>query len=394
MIQEAVIVAATRTAVGKAKKGSLRYTRPDDLGAIVVRDVLEKVPQVDVQEVEDVIMGCAFPEAEQGMNLGRIVALRAGLPTTVPGMTVNRFCSSGLQTIALAAEKIMSGFADVVIAGGIESMSMVPMGGNKPAFNPYLMETLPETYMSMGHTAEEVSKRYGITREEQDRFALRSHQNAFAAIQSGKFEKEIVPVPVSYSYLDEKGKKQRKEYLFQQDEGVRPDTSLEVLAKLRPVFRVGGTVTAGNSSQTSDGAAAVLVMSRKRAEELGVKPLAIFRGFQLGGVDPDVMGVGPIVAVPKLLAKTGVTLDQIDVVELNEAFAAQALAVVKELGINLDIVNLNGGAIALGHPLGCSGAKLTVTALHELERQQKRFALITMCIGGGMGAAGLIERVS
>ncbi|WP_044642856.1 thiolase family protein [Risungbinella massiliensis] len=393
-MQEAVIVAATRTAVGKAKKGSLRYTRPDDLGAIVVRDVLEKVPQVDVQEVEDVIMGCAFPEAEQGMNLGRIVALRAGLPTTVPGMTVNRFCSSGLQTIALAAEKIMSGFADVVIAGGIESMSMVPMGGNKPAFNPYLMETLPETYMSMGHTAEEVSKRYGITREEQDRFALRSHQNAFAAIQSGKFEKEIVPVPVSYSYLDEKGKKQRKEYLFQQDEGVRPDTSLEVLAKLRPVFRVGGTVTAGNSSQTSDGAAAVLVMSRKRAEELGVKPLAIFRGFQLGGVDPDVMGVGPIVAVPKLLAKTGVTLDQIDVVELNEAFAAQALAVVKELGINLDIVNLNGGAIALGHPLGCSGAKLTVTALHELERQQKRFALITMCIGGGMGAAGLIERVS
>lgn len=394
MIQEAVIVAATRTAVGKAKKGSLRYTRPDDLGAIVVQDVLKKVPQVDVKEVEDVIMGCAFPEAEQGMNLGRIVALRAGLPTTVPGMTVNRFCSSGLQTIALAAEKIMSGFADVVIAGGIESMSMVPMGGNKPAFNPYLMETLPETYMSMGHTAEEVSKRYGITREEQDRFALRSHQNAYAAIQSGKFEKEIVPVPVSYSYLNEKGKKQRKEFLFQQDEGVRPDTSLEVLAKLRPVFRVGGTVTAGNSSQTSDGAAAVMVMSRKRAEELGVKPLAVFRGFQLGGVDPDVMGVGPIVAVPKLLAKTGVTLDQIDVVELNEAFAAQALAVVKELGINPDIVNLNGGAIALGHPLGCSGAKLTVTALHELERQQKRFALITMCIGGGMGAAGLIERVS
>lgn len=393
-MQEAVIVAATRTAVGKAKKGSLRYSRPDDLGAIVVQELLHRVPEIKADEIDDVIIGCAFPEAEQGMNLARIVSLRAGLPTTVPGMTVNRFCSSGLQTIALAAERIMSGSAEIIVAGGVESMSMVPMGGNKPSFNPYLMETYPETYMSMGHTAEKVSKRYGITREEQDQFALRSHKNALQAIKAGKFREEIVPVPVSYSYLDENGKKQRREFSFEQDEGVRADTSLEILSKLRPVFQVGGTVTAGNSSQTSDGAAAVLIMSRKRAEELGCKPLALYRGFQLGGVDPDVMGVGPVVAVPKLLQKAGVKLEEIDVIELNEAFAAQALAVIKELDFDPEIVNVNGGAIALGHPLGCTGAKLTVTALYELKRTQKRYALVTMCIGGGMGAAGLFERIS
>lgn len=394
MMQEAVIVAATRTAVGKAKKGSLRYTRPDDLGAVVVKELLKRVPEVDAKEIEDLIFGCAFPEAEQGMNVGRIIALRAGLPSSVPGMTINRYCSSGLQAIAIAAERIMTGSADVIIAGGIESMSMVPMGGNKPSFNPYLIENYPEAYMSMGHTAEEVAKRYGITREEQDQFALTSHRRAWEAIQKGKFQKEITPVPVSYAYLDENGKKQRKEFLFQQDEGVRPDTNLEVLGKLRPSFRVGGTVTAGNTSQMSDGAAAVLIMSRKRAEELKIKPLALFRGFQLGGVDPEVMGIGPVVAIPKLLRKTGVKQEEIEVIELNEAFAAQSLAVIKALDLDPERVNPNGGAIALGHPLGCTGTKLTVSALYELEREQKRYALITMCIGGGMGAAGLIECVS
>jgi acetyl-CoA acyltransferase len=344
--------------------------------------------------VEDVILGCAFPEGEQGMNLARIVALRAGLPTEVPGMTVNRFCSSGLQTIAIAAEKIMCGFADIMIAGGVESMSMVPMGGYKPAPNPYLMEHLPETYMSMGHTAEEVAKRYNVTREDQDRFALASHQKAAAAIKAGKFKDEIVPLTVKEHFFDENGKLQVKERVFDTDEGVRPDTNLEVLGKLRPVFHVNGTVTAGNSSQTSDGAAAVMIMSREKAEELGVKPLAIFRGFTLGGVDPDVMGIGPVAAVPKLLEKTGIRLEDIDLIELNEAFASQSVAVIRELGLDHEKVNVNGGAIALGHPLGCSGAKLTVSILGELERRNLRYGLVTMCIGGGMGAAGIVERVS
>jgi acetyl-CoA acyltransferase len=394
IMREAVIVAGARTAVGKANKGTLRNTRPDELGAAVVADLMKRVPQVDPKEVEDVIIGCAFPEGEQGMNMARIIALRAGLPTDVPGMTVNRFCSSGLQTIAIAAEKIMCGFADIMIAGGVESMSMVPMGGYKPAPNPYLMEHLPETYMSMGHTAEEVAKRYNITREDQDRFAVESHRKAHAAIQAGKFKDEIVPIPVKHRYFDENGKLQVKEEVFDTDEGVRPGTNMEVLSTLRPVFHVNGTVTAGNSSQTSDGAAAVLIMSREKAEELGVKPLAVFRGFTLAGVDPDVMGIGPVAAVPKLLKRTGVRLEDIDLVELNEAFASQSVAVIRELGLNPDIVNVNGGAIALGHPLGCSGAKLTVTILNELIRREKRYGLITMCIGGGMGAAGLIERVS
>jgi acetyl-CoA acyltransferase len=393
-MREAVIVAGARTAVGKAGKGSLRNYRPDEMAAAVVSDLMRRVPQVDPKEVEDVILGCAFPEGEQGMNLARIVALRAGLPTEVPGMTVNRFCSSGLQTIAIAAEKIMCGFADIMIAGGVESMSMVPMGGYKPAPNPYLMEHLPETYMSMGHTAEEVAKRYNVTREDQDRFALASHQKAAAAIKAGKFKDEIVPLTVKEHVFDENGKLQVKERVFDTDEGVRPDTNLEVLGKLRPVFHVNGTVTAGNSSQTSDGAAAVMIMSREKAEELGVKPLAIFRGFTLGGVDPDVMGIGPVAAVPKLLEKTGIRLEDIDLIELNEAFASQSVAVIRELGLDPEKVNVNGGAIALGHPLGCSGAKLTVSILGELERRNLRYGLVTMCIGGGMGAAGIVERVS
>jgi acetyl-CoA acyltransferase len=390
---EAVIVAGARTAVGKANKGTLRTTRPDELGALVVKEVMNRVPGVDPKEVEDVIMGCAFPEGEQGMNMARVIGMRAGLPVEVSGMTINRFCSSGLQAIALAAERIKGGFADVIIAGGVESMSMVPMGGYKPAPNPYLMEHYPEIYMSMGHTAEEVAKRYNVTREDQDRFAVSSHQKASEAIQSGKFKGEIVPVHVKHRFVGEDGKVTEKEVIFDQDEGVRPGSSVDVLGKLRPVFHVNGTVTAGNASQTSDGAAAVMVMSSKRAKQLGIKPLAIFHGFALGGVDPDVMGIGPVAAVPKALKKAGLRLSDIDLVELNEAFASQAVAVIRQLEMDPDIVNVNGGAIAIGHPLGCSGAKLTVNIINELARRNKRYGLITMCIGGGMGAAGIIERV-
>ncbi|SFX19526.1 acetyl-CoA acyltransferase [Thermoactinomyces sp. DSM 45891] len=392
-MREAVIVAASRTAVGKAKKGSFRNTRPDDLGAVVVSDVLKRVPQVDPKQVEDLIMGCAFPEGEQGMNIARIIGIRAGLPHDVPGMTVNRYCSSGLQTISMAAERIMSGFADIIIAGGVESMSMVPMGGYKPSPNPTLMDSAPEVYMSMGHTAEEVSKRYNVTREDQDAFAVESHRKAFEAIQSGKFKDEIVPVTVVEHFVDEKGKLQKKEIVFDTDEGVRAGTNAEALGKLRPAFKLNGTVTAGNSSQTSDGAAAVMIMSREKAEELGVKPLAVFRGFMLGGVAPEVMGIGPVEAIPKLLSKLNLSVEDVDLFELNEAFASQAVAVIRELGIDPSKVNVNGGAVALGHPLGCTGAKLTVSMINELIRQEKRYGVITMCIGGGMGAAGLIERV-
>ena len=390
-MREAVIVAGARTAVGKAHKGTLKNTRPEELGAAVVGELMRRVPQVDPKEVEDVIMGCAMPEGEQGLNIARIIAVRAGLPTEVPGVTVNRFCSSGLQTIAMAAEKIMCGFADVVIAGGVESMSMVPMTGYKPSPNPYLMEHYPQIYMSMGHTAEEVARRFGVSREDQDRFAVESHRKAHRAIQEGKFKDEIVPVTVKERYIDENGKLQEKEVVFDTDEGVRPDTSLEALAKLKPVFRVDGTVTAGNSSQTSDGAAAVMVMSAEKAEQLGVKPIAVFRSFAVGGVDPDIMGVGPVVAVPKALKLAGLSLDQVDLVELNEAFASQSLEVIRRLELNPEIVNVNGGAIALGHPLGCTGAKLTATALYELRRRGGKRAIVTMCIGGGQGAAGLFE---
>jgi len=392
-MREAVIVAGARTAVGKSKRGSLKDVHPVDMGAAVVRDLLRRVPQLDPTQIEDVIIGNAVPEAEQGMNFARLIGLRAGLPTNVSGITVNRFCSSGLQTIAYAAQQIMAGGADVIVAGGVESMSLLPMTGHKVALNPTLVETMPEAYMSMGHTAEEVAKRYNVSREDQDAFAVESHRRAAAALAAGKFRDEIVPVTVKQHAVDESGKVHVKEFVFDTDEGVRPDTSMEALAKLKPVFHVKGTVTAGNSSQTSDGAAAVLVMSAEKAAELGVQPIAKFRSFTVGGVDPDVMGIGPVVAIPKALKMAGLTLDEIDLFELNEAFASQSLAVIRELGLDPSKVNANGGAIALGHPLGCTGAKLTVSLLNELKRRGGKYGVVTMCIGGGMGAAGVFEMI-
>ncbi|KXG43983.1 acetyl-CoA C-acetyltransferase [Tepidibacillus decaturensis] len=390
-MREAVIVAAVRTAVGKAPKGMLKDTRPDDLGVYVIEELLRRTPGLKPEEIDDVIIGCAFPEAEQGMNMARNIVLRAGLPKTVPGMTVNRYCSSGIQTIAIAAEKIMVGFADVVIAGGAESMSMIPMGGNKLAPNPWLMEHMPEAYMAMGLTAEQVAKQFEVSREEQDAFALQSHQRAAKAIAEGKFKEEIVPVKVTKTMMDETGKVRKEEIIFDTDEGVRTDTSMEALAKLKPAFMANGTVTAGNSSQTSDGAAAVMVMSREKAEELGLKPIARFISYAVSGVAPDIMGIGPVTAIPKALERAGLTLEDIDLFELNEAFAAQAVYVIRELGLDPEKVNVNGGAIALGHPLGCTGAKLSVTLLHELKRRNGRYGVVSMCIGGGMGAAGVFE---
>jgi len=392
-MREAVIVSAVRTAVGRSHKGTLRNTRPEDFGALVVREALNRVPELDPKEVEDVIIGCAIPEGEQGMNFGRIIAMRAGLPTSVAGMTVNRFCSSGLQTIAIAAQQIMTGQAETLIAGGVESMSMVPMVGYKLSPNPWLVDNLPEIYMGMGHTAERVAQRFGITREMQDEFAVRSHQRAAAAIREGKFRDEIVPVPVRNVSVGEDGKVRTTEFLFETDEGVRPDTSMEGLARLRPAFHVKGSVTAGNSSQTSDGAAATVVMSADRAAQLGLKPLAVFRSFAIGGVDPDIMGVGPVVAIPKALRLAGLSIEDVDLFEINEAFASQAFHVVRELGLDPDKVNVNGGAVALGHPLGCSGTKLTVQILNELRRRNGRYGVVSMCIGGGMGAAGVFELV-
>ncbi|WP_432775087.1 acetyl-CoA C-acetyltransferase [Brevibacillus gelatini] len=392
-MREAVIVAGARTAVGRAKKGSLKDVHPVDMGAAVVADLLRRVPQLDPAEIEDVIMGTAVPEAEQGMNMARLIGLRAGLPTNVAGITINRFCSSGLQTIAYAAQQIMVGSSDVVVAGGVESMSLVPMLGHKIALNPTLVETMPEAYMSMGHTAEEVARRYHVTREDQDAFALRSHQRAVAAINSGKFQDEIVPLTVKQYTVDEAGVVHIRERIFDKDEGARPDTTMEALAKLKPVFHVQGTVTAGNSSQTSDGAAAVIVMSADKAAELGVQPIAKFRSFTVGGVDPDVMGIGPVVAIPKALKLAGISLGDVDLFELNEAFASQSIAVIRELGLDPEKVNVNGGAIALGHPLGCSGAKLTVSLLNEMKRRGGKYGVVTMCIGGGMGAAGVFEMI-
>ncbi len=388
----AVIVAAARTAVGKAPRGTLRTTRPEDMAAAVIRAVLERAPGVEAQEVEDVILGCAMPEAEQGMNVARIAGLLAGLPVSVAGQTVNRFCSSGLQTIALAAQQIMAGMGRVIIAGGVESMSRVPMSSNKFMANPTLARERPSAYLSMGLTAENVAAQYEISREEQDAFALRSHRRAAAAQDAGKFDPEIVPLQVRIR-LGEGSQVQEVETVFTQDEGVRRDTSMEALAQLKPVFKVGGTVTAGNSSQTSDGAAAVLVMEEELARAKGLPILARFRSFAVGGVDPEVMGIGPVVAVPKALELAGLALEDIGLIELNEAFAAQALAVIRELGMDEEKVNVNGGAIALGHPLGCTGAKLTVQILHEMARRDVQFGLVTMCIGGGMGAAGIFERV-
>lgn len=391
-MQNAVIVSAARTAVGKAPRGSLRTTRPDDMAAEVIKAVIERAG-IEANEIEDVILGCAFPEAEQGMNVARIALLRAGLPETVCGQTVNRFCSSGLQTIATAAQQIMAGMGEVIIAGGVESLSMVPMIGNKFVANPVLAEEYPGVYIGMGLTAENVARQYEITREEADAFALRSHQRAAAAQEAGKFNAEIVPLQVMIK-SGNGSTIQENSYTFDQDEGVRRDTSNEALAKLKPVFHVQGTVTAGNSSQTSDGAAAVLVMSEERAKALGLKPLARFVSFAVGGVRPEVMGIGPTVAIPKALDLAGLELKNIDLVELNEAFAAQALAVIREVGLDEERVNVNGGAIALGHPLGCTGAKLTVQMIHELKRRDAQFGLVTMCIGGGMGAAGVIENLN
>jgi acetyl-CoA acyltransferase len=391
-MKEAVIVSSVRTAIGRAPRGKLRYTRPEYMGSVAVKEAMARAKGLEPAEIDDVILGCSFPEGEQGMNLGRIVALEAGLPDSVPGMVVNRFCSSGLQSIAMAAEKIMCGFADVVIGGGVESMSMVPMGGNKLAPSPVLAEKHIETYTPMGITAENVAQRYKISREDQDQFGLASQQKAAAATKEGRFKDEIVPMKIVNRSVGPDNKVVEEEFTFDVDEGIRP-TTLEALSKLRPAFNVKGSVTAGNSSQTSDGAAATVVMSAEKANALGLKPIAVFRGFAVAGCPPEIMGVGPAFAIPKLLKLTGLKISDIDLFELNEAFASQALYCLRELGINPDIVNVNGGAIALGHPLGCTGAKLTATLLHEMGRRNSRYGIVSMCIGGGMGAAGLFERV-
>jgi acetyl-CoA acyltransferase len=391
-MKEAVVVSAVRTAVGKAPRGILKDTRPDDVAAIIIKEALSRVPGLKAEEVDDVVLGCAFPESDQGLNLARVVAMRAGFPNTVPGQTVNRFCSSGLQAIATAAYEIMVGATEVMVAGGVEFMSQVPIMGLTPSPNPYLVEHNPQVYTSMGLTAENVAEKFGISREDQDRFALSSHQKAAKAIREGKFKEEIIPISAKVKEVKEDGTVVVKEVIFDTDEGVRYDASLEGMASLKPAFKAKGTVTAGNSSQTSDGAAALVLMSRERAEKMGVKPMATFRSFAAAGVPPEVMGIGPAYAVPKALKLAGLTLDQIGLVELNEAFASQALYVIRNLGLNLDIVNVNGGAIAVGHPLGCTGAKLTTTLLYEMKRRKVRYGLVTMCIGGGMGAAGIFER--
>jgi len=393
--RDPVIVAAVRTAVGKAKRGSLATTRPDELAALVVNEVLRRAEGLNPADIDDVILGCAFPEGEQGMNLARMVALRAGLPETVPAETVNRFCSSGVQSIAHAAYAIMSGQAEVIIAGGTESMSMVPMTGLKFSPNPFFAADCPQVYTNMGLTAENVARKYAVSRLDQDELALRSNQRAHAAVEGGVFDAEIVPVDVQIVELaDDGARTAKKAFTFRRDEGPRADTSLEALAKLKPAFKEGGTVTAGNSSQMSDGAAAVIVMSRARAEALGMTPIARFVAYAVGGVAPELMGIGPIVAVPKALKLAGLSLSEIDLIELNEAFAAQSVAVMRELDLDPDKTNVNGGAIALGHPLGCTGAKLTTQLLHEMKRRDVQFGMVTMCIGGGMGAAGIFENLN
>jgi acetyl-CoA acyltransferase len=391
-MREAVIVSAARTAVGKAPRGTLRGTHPSDMAAAVITAAIARAPGLEPSEIDDVILGCAMPEAEQGLNMARVALLRAGLPVEVPGQTVNRFCSSGLQTIALAAQQIMTGMGEVIVAGGAESMSLVPMTGHHYAPNPTMADINPDLYLGMGLTAENVAQQYSVSREDQDAFALRSHQRAVAAIAEGKFKDEIVPLEVEQVWFDG-GARRSATTTFDTDEGPRRDTSIAALSKLKPVFAVKGSVTAGNASQTSDGAAAVVVMSGERAAALGLKPLARFVSFAVAGVPPEIMGIGPVAAIPKALKLAGLSIDDIDLVELNEAFAAQALAVIRQLEIDEERVNVNGGAIALGHPLGCSGAKLTVQMLHELARRGGRYGLVTMCIGGGMGAAGIFERL-
>ena len=399
-MREVVIVSAVRTAVGKANKGTLRTTRPDDLGAVAIRGALERVPQLDVREIEDVILGCAMPEAEQGINVARIASLRAGLPVECSAMTVNRFCSSGLQSIAIAADRIAVGGAEVIVAGGTESMTMIPMGGHKVSCNPSLVASYPDVYLSMGLTAERLATRFGITRQQADEFSVQSHQKAVKAIAAGNFADEIVPVEVRFTTPVQatRGaaalKLQTQVIEFKVDEGPRADTTLEALSALKPSFHVKGTVTAGNSSQMSDGAAAAVVMSAERAKALGLKPLARFVAFATAGYKPEEMGLGPVFAIPKALKLAGLKLEDISVFELNEAFAVQALAVMQELGLDPAKVNPNGGAIALGHPLGCTGAKLTATLLRELKRQNARYGIVSMCVGGGMGAAGIFENLA
>ena len=409
-MREAVLVSSVRTAVGKAFKGTLRSTRPDDLTAVAIQGAIARVPGFDPHEIEDVILGCAMPEAEQGMNVARIASLRAGLPVEVSALTINRFCSSGLQAIAMASERIMVGHAEVILAGGTESMSMVPMGGNKVSPNPWLVDNAPDTYISMGLGTEHLARKYGITREQADEFSLQSHKKALAAIAAGKFKEEIVPVEVKITAVENGSngsalpgsgrggtavavKPATTKVIFETDEGPRADTSLEALAKLKPAFHAQGQVTAGNSSQMSDGAAAAIVMSAERARALGARPLARFVAFATAGVLPEEFGIGPAFAIPKALQLAGLKLEQIDVIELNEAFAAQALAVIKVAGLDPARVNVNGGAVALGHPLGCTGAKLTASVIRELQRRNARYGLVTMCVGGGMGAAGIFERL-
>ena len=405
---EAVIVSSVRTPVGKAFKGSLRATRPDDLAALAIKEALARVPSLDAKEIDDVILGCAMPEGEQGMNVARIAALRAGLPIETSAMTINRFCSSGLQAIAIAAERIRGGSAQAIVAGGTESMTMVPMGGNKLSPNPWLVDHSPDTYINMGLGTENIARKFGITREQADQFSVESHKKALAAIAAGKFKEETVPVEVKITSLASanaagagsassktktSAKPTTQTSTFDTDEGPRADTSLEVLAKLKPAFHVKGTVTAGNSSQMSDGAAAAVLMSEERAKALGLKPMARFVAFATAGVLPEEFGIGPVAAIPKALKLAGLSLNDIAVFELNEAFAAQSLAVIQQAGLDPARVNPNGGAIALGHPLGCTGAKLTATILGELERRNARYGMVTMCIGGGMGAAGILERL-
>ncbi len=384
-----VIVAATRTAVGKAKRGTLKSTRPETLAAAVIKELLKRAQDLDPHELDDLIIGCAFPEGEQGMNIARQIGFRAGLPEEIPAETINRFCSSGVQSIAHAAQAISAGYFDAAIAGGVEVMSMVPMTGYKFSPDQNLADEYPEAYTSMGITAENVSDRYKITREMQDEFAFHSNQKAHQAVESGRFDEEIVPLEIEI--ITPSGEKQ---IIFKRDEGPRGDTSVELLSKLRPAFKLNGSVTAGNSSQMSDGAAGVIIMSKAKADALGLKPLARFISFAAGGVAPDIMGMGPVVAVPKVLKRTGMSLEDIGLIELNEAFAAQAVAVIKELGLNQELTNVNGGAIALGHPLGCTGAKLSVQMIHELKRRDLEFGMVTMCIGGGMGAAAIFQNMN
>lgn len=396
-MKEAVIVSAVRTAVGRAPRGTLRLTRPEHMGVTVIKEALKRTPGLDPMEIDDVVIGCTFPEAEQGLNLARVLVSKAGLPFEVPGITINRFCSSGLNAVSMACDRIMCGMADVVIAGGVESMSLIPMGGNMMMVDRELGMEMPWAYEGMGMTAENVAKDFNISREEQDKYGVRSNELALKAIESGRFKEQIVPIPVTKQRVNKKGKFELYEEIFDTDEGPRAGTTMESLAKLKPAFIKGGTVTAGNSSQMSDGAAALVCMSKEKAKELGLKPLLTYRSYSVAGVDPRYMGIGPVAAIPKALKIAGIKLEDLDLIELNEAFGSQAAYCVRELGINMDVTNVNGGAIALGHPLGCTGAKLATQLAYEMkyraeEKKPSRWGLVSMCIGFGMGAAGVFER--